>query len=247
MSGGDLDAGGRGVVGLARGVPTWVLCPALLDGVVWLKIGEGVRVLGVNREKTAAIDVHVDCEWVGSVSVSMDAGAVAPFFKPLKSIGSVMDVKVGESLTLALPFDRKLIEISLPADLGEIPSMRLPEPKFECSAYGVFDETVRLLKRVSGSSSVRVRVRVEKERLIVEPPRKIVLLRRERDAGGENAGGGFEPIEVRVHFGDLHKVLDAFKAADLNPSVLWLSDRILGLKAEHGRARVEGLIAGQID
>lgn len=243
-------AGSCRSVALAKGVPTWVLCPALLSGSVWLSIGRGLRVLGINGERTAAVDVRVDCDSEGDASVVCTADALAPFVQPLKLIGPVMDVEIAGGLTLKVPLDRRVIAISLPADVEEIPKMRLPEPKFRGPAYGVFEETVKQLRRLKGSDSVRVRVRVEGDRMVIEPPRRVILLRSESRSGSEQgltAESGIGLLEVKILFRDLRRVLEVFGAADLAPSKLWLSDSILGLEADYGGATVRGVIAGQID
>lgn len=69
-------------------------------------------------ERTAAVDVHVDCEWEGGASVVCATEVIAPLVEPLKLISPVMDVKVTESLTLRVPLDRGVIELSLPVEVG---------------------------------------------------------------------------------------------------------------------------------
>ncbi|MEM1606285.1 MAG: hypothetical protein QXW41_08595 [Fervidicoccaceae archaeon] len=87
---------------------------------------------------------------------TFSAAFVAPLLNPFRFYSSIIDVKVGDKLTLLIPVERKLIDITFPAEAGKVPTMRLPEPKFKCSAYEVFDETVGQLKRGgSGRSASR--------------------------------------------------------------------------------------------
>lgn len=210
-----------------------------------MKIDGGLRVVGINRERTAAIDVHVDCEWEGGFSVAVAADALAPFVGPLTSISPVMDVRVAEKLTIVVPLDRNVVEVSLPADREEAPALRLPIPRFKGAFHGVFDETVKQLRRMRGSDSVRVRVRVEEGKMVVEPPRRVILLRRGLE--GDRGQSSSEPVEVRILFRDLRQILRVFEAAELTPGTLWLCEQLLGIEAEYGRARVRGLIAAQPD
>lgn len=128
--------------------------------------------------------------------------------------------------------------------------MRLPEPKFRGSAYGVFDETVKQLKKLRGSDSVHVRVIVGGGRIVIEPPRRIILVKKEAEdesRQGSEARSEAEPLEVKIFFRDLRRVLEVFRAANLTPSTLLLSNHILSIEAKYGGARMRGVIAGQVD
>lgn len=196
-----------------------------------------MRVMGMNREHTAAVEVVVDCKTEGEASVALDSEALAAFFEPLVSSGVLLDVCASSgALTLLAYFGRSPVQLRFPAEPKEYLKLKLPEPKFRGSAFGVFEETVRHLKKLKGSDTVRVRVRAESGKLTVEPPRRVFP--------AEEAA---EPVEVRVEFRDLRAVLEAFKAAELAIEALWLSEHILGLEASFGRARATGLVAGQVD
>lgn len=232
-----MGSAGAGGFGLAKGAPSWVLAPSVLGGRVWLKVGGGLRVLGLNEARTAAVDLAVGCEWEGSASAAVDAGFLALLTEPLASLSPVLDVKVSDSLVIRAPAGRSAVEISIPAEREEPPLRSLPEQKLRAPAYGVFDEVVKQLRKLRGSGSVRVRVRAEGAALLVEPPRRVFKL-------GEAPA---EPLEVRVFFGDLQRVLEAFRVAGLQPHSLWLGSGILGIEAERGTAKAVALVAGQVD
>lgn len=112
-----------------------------------------------------------------------------------------------------------------------------PAGEGSAGAYGVFEGTVKLLKRLKGADGVRVRVKVGGERLTVEPPARVFRLE----------SPVAEPVEVRVRFGDLRQVLSFFELAGFIPHVLEFSEHILALETEYGKLKLRALIAGQID
>ncbi|MEM1631815.1 MAG: hypothetical protein QXX83_06765 [Thermofilum sp.] len=226
-----------GNAGLARGAPSWVLSPSLLGGRVWLSVEDGLRVLGVNGARTAAVDVQVGCECEGRASAAVEASLLSSFAEPLMAASPLLDLEVSERLVVRFHAGRAFAELSLPAEREEVPLRSLPEPRLRAPAYGVFEEAERQLRRLKGSSGVRVRVRAGEGSLLVEPPRRLFKLE----------GAPAEPLEVRVLFGDLEQVLEVFRAAGLKPQALWLGSRVLGLEAVAGKARAVALVAGQVE